>query len=265
VNCDFSNSDVSGARFNEIDMRHSNFESAILSRTALFGTDLRGARLSGAVLGDVQINEATKFLTHPSNEENISPHSYSALRSRATCIYDPENKDDTEYENRDKAKSLYRTLEELGSRHARPRLQSRSFIRRQDLQKDDYWNDATAADASFVERLIAGLRWSRARVARLTLLYGESPWRVIGWSLGIIFSFALLYPLGGWVELSGGSPITYESILESIYFSTLTYTALGFGDFQPVGFGRLLTTLETSLGAVMLALLVFILGRRAAR
>lgn len=50
-----------------------------------------------------------------------------------------------------------------------------------------------------------------------------------------------------------------------VYYSTLTYTALGFGDFQPIGFGRLLIAIETSLGAVMLTLLVFILGRRAAR
>jgi len=109
-------------------------------------------------------------------------------------------------------------------------------------------------------------------VARATLLYGESPWRVIVWSLGIILSFALLYPLGGWMKPSDGNPITYAQIasnpveiLNSIYYSTLTYTALGFGDFQPVGLGRLLTTLETGLGAVMLALILFILGRRAAR
>ncbi|WP_411718551.1 ion channel [Natronomonas sp.] len=54
---------------------------------------------------------------------------------------------------------------------------------------------------------------------------------------------------------------------DSIYNSTLTFTALGFGDLQPVGFGRVSTAIETSLGAVLLAFLVFvfILGRRAAR
>lgn len=88
----------------------------------------------------------------------------------------------------------------------------------------------------------------------------------------MILSFALLYPLGGWIQPTDGDPLTYATIsstpveiLNSVYYSTLTYTALGFGDFQPVGFGRLLTTLETGFGAVMLALLVFILGRRAAR
>jgi len=130
--------------------------------------------------------------------------------------------------------------------------------------------------------MIAGARWSRAKMARATLLYGESPWRVIGWSLSIILGFALLFPLGGWMKPEGGEPISYAQIStgegiaeavggffsilgDSVYYSTLTFTALGFGDFNPVGFGRALTTIETGLGAVLLALLVFILGRRAAR
>jgi hypothetical protein len=224
------------------------------------------------VLGDVRIDEDTQFLGHPDDDSDTSPHTFSTIRSRPTCVYDPDYQEDNEHEDVDKAKSVYRALEELGGKHARPRLQARSFVRRQDLQKKDYWDDATADDASLEERLIAGARWSRARVARATLLYGESPWRVIAWSLGIIFSFALLYPLGGWMKPADGSPITYAQIasnpveiLNPVYYSTLTYTALGFGDFQPVGFGRLLTTLETGFGAVMLALLVFILGRRAAR
>jgi uncharacterized protein YjbI with pentapeptide repeats len=268
----FDNADLTDATFNKTSLREVSFESALLSRATLFGSDLRGAKLSGAVLGDIRIDDDTKFLGHPSDDRDPSPHTFSAIRSRPTCVYDPDYEKDNEHEDEDKAKSVYRALEELGRKHARPRLQARSFVRRQEIQKKDYWDDATADDASLEERFIAGLRWSRARVARATLLYGESPWRVIAWSLGIIFSFALLYPLGGWMKPTDGDPITYAQIasnpveiLNSVYYSTLTYTALGFGDFQPVSFGRLLTTVETGLGAVMLALLVFILGRRAAR
>ncbi|WP_275093926.1 hypothetical protein [Halorubrum sp. Ib24] len=39
----------------------------------------------------------------------------------------------------------------------------------------------------------------------------------------------------------------------------------GFGDFVPVRFGWVLTTVEMGLRAVLLVLLVFILGRRAGR
>lgn len=62
------------------------------------------------------------------------------------------------------------------------------------------------------------------------------------------------------------SPGDPTVIWESIYYSTLTFTALEFGDFRPMGgIGQLLTILETATGALLLALLVFVLGRRAAR
>jgi uncharacterized protein YjbI with pentapeptide repeats len=268
---DFGGSNLTDASLSESNLQKGEFEGALLSRATLFGADLSGAKLNGTVLGDVRIDEDTQFLGHSSDDSDSSPHTLSAIRSQPKCVYDPDYEEDNEHADVDKAKSVYRALEELGGKHARPRLQARSFVRRQDLQKDEYKQDAKEAE-SWEERFIAGARWSRARVARTTLLYGESPWRVIGWSLGIIFSFALLYPLGGWMKPADGGPITYAQIasnpveiLNSVYYSTLTYTALGFGDFQPVGFGRLLTTLETGFGAVMLALLVFILGRRAAR
>jgi uncharacterized protein YjbI with pentapeptide repeats len=269
---EFDNADLTDASFIRTNLSGAGLESSLLSRATLFDTDLRGGKLNGAVFGDVRIDGDTKFLGHSSDDDDASPHTLSAIRSSPTCVYDPDYEEDNNHEDVDKAKSVYRALEELGGKHARPRLQARSFVRRQDLQKKDYWDDATADDASFEERFIAGARWSRARVARAIMLYGESPWRIISWSLGIVLSFALLYPLGGWMKPTDGEPITYAQItsnpveiLNSVYYSTLTFTALGFGDFKPVGFGRVLTTIETALGAVLIALLVFVLGRRAAR
>ena len=83
----------------------------------------------------------------------------------------------------------------------------------------------------------------------------------------------MLYPLGGWLRPIDGEPMTYNQILggelslllESLYFSTLTFTTLGMGDYEPVGVGQIIATLNTALGAVLIALLVFVLGRRAAR
>jgi len=268
----FEKTNLTEADFTGANLTDTDFESALLSRATLFGADLRGAKLDGAVLGDIRVDEDTRFLGHSDDDSDFSPHRFSTIRSKPCCVYDPDYEADNEHADVDKAKSVYRALEELGGKHARPRLQARSFVRRQDLQKQNYWDNATADDASLEERFIAGVRWSRAKVARVTLLYGESPWRVIAWSLGIIFSFALLYPLGEWMKPADSDPITYAQIasnpteiLDLFYYSTLIYTALGFGDFNPVGLGRLLTTIETGLGAVMLALLVFILGRRAAR
>ncbi|MFC6871925.1 pentapeptide repeat-containing protein [Halobellus marinus] len=269
----FRQVDLTEANFNHADLRGANLEAALLSRATLLGADLRGAHLSGAVLGDLRIDSETKLLGSPENSRDTDSglETITDIFRREYIAYDPNYSGEYKSEDIDSGKSVYRALEELGRRAARPQLQSVCFVRRQDLQKKQYWNNASDA-ATPLGWLINVARGSRAKVARATLLYGESPWRVVAWSLGIIFSFALLYPLGGWMKPTDGDPITYAQIaanpaeiLNSVYYSTLTYTALGFVDFQPVGFGRLLTTIETALGAVMLALLVFILGRRAAR
>jgi len=265
----FDSADLTDADFTGATLHRTNFESALLSRATLFGADLRGARLSGAVMGDVRVDDGTRFLGRPSDDHG-SPHTVSAIRASQPCVYDPAYGDD-EYADTDTAKTVYRALEDIGRLTGRSRLQARCFVRRQDLQKSGYWADATAADATVEERVVAGARWGRSAVARAILLYGESPWRVIGYSVVTVVGFALLYPLGGWMRPEGGDPLTYGDITSlaefgnSIYYSTLTFTALGFGDFQPVGFGRVLTAIETSLGAVLLAFLVFILGRRTAR
>jgi uncharacterized protein YjbI with pentapeptide repeats len=145
ANVDFSDNNIEYTKFNESNLTDANLinanicnsdlESALLSRATLFNADLRGARYAGAVLGDVRIDEDTKFLGHPSDDSNTSPHTFSAIRSQPTCVYDPDYEEDNEHEDVDKAKSVYRALEELGGKHARPRLKARSFVRRQDLQK----------------------------------------------------------------------------------------------------------------------------------
>ena len=269
---DFNEVDLTGVNFTEVDVYNGDFESALMSRSQLFGADFRGTKLYGAVLGDVRIDEDTQFLGHPDDDSDSSPHTFSAIRSKPCCVYDPNHEKDNNEPNPDKAKSVYRALEELAGKAARTRLQSQCFVRRQDLQKDGYKQDAKEAE-SWQERLIAGARYSRAKVARTTLLYGESPWRIIGGSIGFIFRVSLLYPFGEWLRPAAGEPITYSRILgeewslllESLYFSTLTFTTLGIGDYEPMGFGQVLATLNTALGAVLIALLVFVLGRRAAR
>jgi len=271
----FKKTNLTDAVLIELQLHNADFEQALMSRSTLFGTDLRGAKLNGAVLGNARINKRTRFLGHPDDDTESSPHTFSAIRSKARCVYDPNYDGNNNECDVEKAKSVYRSLEELAGKAALPRLQSQCFVRRQDLQKDSYKQDAIDAD-SWEERLIAASRYIRAKGARATLLYGESPWRIVGISGGFILMMGVIYPLFGWLQPRGEdtNPITWSRILggepylllESIYFSALTFTTLGMGDYIPVGGGgQALVTLNTAFGAILLALLVFVLGRRAAR
>ncbi len=116
--------------------------------------------------------------------------------------------------------------------------------------------------------------------------YGEKPWNVI-FSAGIlILIFALLFSLIGIgnpeiIELKGsaihqnsGNIVdlvskgfirnnTVRNFPDSLYFSLITFTTLGYGDFRPLeGIGRILAGSEAFIGAFMMALFVYTFARR---
>lgn len=58
-------------------------------------------------------------------------------------------------------------------------------------------------------------------------------------------------------------PDPVSILLSNIYFSAVTFTTLGYGDVQPASStAEALATVESFLGALLMALLVFVLGRR---
>ncbi len=285
--------DLSNGNFTNATLRDVNLEASELTKAKLFGTDLRGCRLHGAVLTDSRIDDQTRFLGAP---ESV-PFSVTGLVrfwNKPRCVYDPGYAgvsvgEDTGVQ-RNRAKSTYRAIEEIAGAASRPALQSMCFVNRQDVHRRTYRDElrtglqqgdrSTRSAESPSERrpirngfyrVLKLFQWGRAELSRWTLLYGESPWRIIATGLVIVLVFALLYPLGG-LEPADGTPVTYETIAEqpallfdSIYFSTLTFTTLGMGDYQPNGIAQVLTTLQTAVGAVLIALLVFVFGRRTAR
>ena len=52
---------------------------------------------------------------------------------------------------------------------------------------------------------------------------------------------------------------------DAVYFSTVTFTTLGYGDYWPLGVARLLAGAEALLGAFLMATFVVTLARRYMR
>lgn len=265
---DFSGADMTDARLRNADLSGANVEMAALERANLFDADLTGARLYGAVLGEAQINRGTTFFA--GDDERCAYHPPDpTLRDRVGALlpWVSADRDQGEDDAFEKAAWTYRTIERLARQNSFPGRQRRMYIKRQRMETRMHARDDPL-----------GLDHAFARVSQLFINHGEGPLRVLGWGAVVVLSFALLYPFGGWIQPVGpggtlGDPITWPAIAErpvllweSVYYSTLTFTNLGFGDFRPAGtIGQALTVAETGSGAVLLALLVFVLGRRAAR
>lgn len=139
-----------------------------------------------------------------------------------------------------------------------------------------------------------GLRWLMNFVLEISSGYGERLRYVIGWSLTIILSGMLLYPipqLGGIQKINtdGFTIISYDwsefgsafstppKYLEmainltevwqtSFYFSVVSFTTLGSGRYQPGGWANeLIASFQSFLGAFLIALFVYSLGKQVAR
>ena len=89
--------------------------------------------------------------------------------------------------------------------------------------------------------------------------YGERPERVIAWVAAVILGFALVHWLFGTVE---------RGFLEALYYSAVSFTALGYGQWaaEPQGWaGRFLGVGEALMGVFMMALFLVTFTRKMTR
>jgi len=98
----------------------------------------------------------------------------------------------------------------------------------------------------------------------LTCAYGTSWERVVGtWGVVILVS-TLIFWLGKGIEHADHEgPI--RSISLSLYFSIVTFTTLGYGDYRPRGKYKILASIVAMAGAFMMALFVAVFVRRFMR
>jgi uncharacterized protein YjbI with pentapeptide repeats len=295
---DLSGADLRDADLSGADLRGANFSGADLSSAELCEADLRDATFDGADLAEAALTDAdarrTSFesadlenaLLTRANLRNASLHDARLYEvgfsdtwiNEGTgiddrCVYERDaeaslDRDDRDIARHDAAAWTYRALEDLCRDNALPERTRHYFIREKDSRRKAAWETGDYVHAI------------KSELSRWVMEYGSNPWRVVGFSTLVILTFALLYPLTGHIEdmtLPEGSraigyfveqpaeaPRYYITVvfLKSFYFSVVTFATLGYGDIRPVGtLARMLATVETGLGSLLIALLVFVLSR----
>lgn len=251
---DLTGADLRRTTFRDVDARQASFTATNLHDAVFIFVDLRGAdftdaRLYRARLTDVRVDLETSFGESAAYEEAV----------------DAEMPADQVRSLTDSAEWVYRELQRVYDENAFPERVRANYLREMDLRRRQAW-----AVGDYLRALkLAGSRW--------VMRYGTSPWRVVGASLVLIAVCAVLYPLtGGIREIRGDALITYRiedpsatpwrvlvtAFFKSLYFSVVTFATLGYGDIQPIGsWARLIAGVEALLGALLMALLVFVLTR----
>jgi hypothetical protein len=96
-------------------------------------------------------------------------------------------------------------------------------------------------------------------ILRLLCGYGEKWWRVIIWATAVVFGLALIYFAIG--------TLTSNTFLNSLYYSSVSFTALGYGTWapQPTGWVKGLGAFEAFIGVFMMALFLVTFTRKMTR
>lgn len=98
-------------------------------------------------------------------------------------------------------------------------------------------------------------KWIVSAVESLLWGYGERPSRIILTALTLILSYAGLYHLTEWLDDKGNA--IQMNLWDSVYFSVVTFTTLGYGDITPkTHFLKFLAGSEALCGAFAMGLIV---------
>ncbi|MCT9096824.1 pentapeptide repeat-containing protein [Haloarchaeobius sp. HME9146] len=294
INADFTNANLTNVFAFDANLSGSTLERAVLDGANLQSTELVDTKLHSAVISDAIIDHDTNFDSISKYEkESVSRDDKDAKVeqiNRAIWTYNSLS-------NLSKDNALSKQAQEyyIKEKDLKRRLSWIQLCGPVSTDSDGF-SGLMTRKAGYIANLLTPekdsdtdfhLRFGsqikkvstciKSELSRLTINYGEGHRNVLA-SLGfttLIYSF--IYPI--WGINQGGDMIKYSSPIDailscsvefdlelwftSLYFSIVTFTTLGYGDIQPEGFSRYVAASEAVIGASLMALLVFVLGRRA--
>jgi uncharacterized protein YjbI with pentapeptide repeats len=261
------------SKFEKCDCRDSKFtanedepggppllEFAIFEGTDLRRVDFTNACLYETIFTDVRISNSTEF-------------DYTSAYERY-----PDIELGTDETTRlQKAAWVHRRLQILHEENAMSESARQFHIRKQEAERQE----------------AEGFKWIGMTIMWGLTNHGESLRRVLAWWGVVVIACGLLYPLpfvGGFassasetqksttVSLAPWEGITSladaalvlssgaSKFMAGIYFSAITFFSIGYSNLYPTGIGsRFLVAFESLAGAVLFALVIYVLGRLVSR
>jgi len=240
INSDLSRASLRHGHLYRVDLSGSrllkaNFANANLHRANLAGCNLLGVNLKNALLEHVHWGER--------------------LYQEEQAEQQPEQAHELYQEAEETARNIRRHCEHQGMMSVAGHFyyQERVFHRRQMPRFSRY-------------RLLS---WLVDKISG----YGESPLRVVTFSLALILSCSFIYLFSG--LNSDGAVLRFDQNasfaanlqywLDCLYFSVVTFTTLGYGDLTPTGLSRIVAACEAFTGSFSLALFVVLFVKKMIR
>lgn len=237
--CSFQDGRIHDCYFENADLTHTEFKNANLNNCSFSEADLTGANLNAAKLINCSFINA--------NIRDLS--TVSTILDQKTTF----------------GKELKSELE--GNLHF-------ASIEHKQL-KEMYKASSLHHEADFhhykemVSKRKSLPKWSPSRILNyifgdLLSKYGTSFSRVLFTSIITIFICAFFFTKHDSLHFLG-QPLAQASLMDSLYFSTVTFTTLGYGDYYAVGAMRYVAAMESFIGAALMSLFTVIVARNIIR
>jgi len=242
---DFYRSNLSGAHLFNINLNNASLMKADLRYANLNCADVQEANLLGIKWKGCKI-ENLNFGKKLRQER----HAYQCLK---------ESRVENALDNFEQAEEIYRDLRKHAEQEGIFSMSGNLIQRELTMRRFQMPKFSARRISSKVVDLFCG--------------YGEDPIRIVGISMLMILICASLYTFTG---LSyQGEVLSYDDtkslrenfslFLSCLYYSIVTFTTLGYGDFTPVGISRAIAAIEAFTGSFTIALFVVVFVKKMTR
>lgn len=236
--CNFNDGKIHDCYFENTSLEHADFKGTTLNNchfeeSNLSGISLRGAKLIKCNFHNAKIKDITLDTTIVDEKTTFG----KTLKSEKS-------------EGQHFASIEYKQIKEM---YKNSSLHSIS----------DYYHYKEMVSKRKMKKFYSPNRIFNYIFGDLLCKYGTSFSRVLLWSLLIIFTCAFfLMKNHSLVYLNTPGNTTF---LDALYFSIVTFTTLGYGDYHAVGDMRYLAAAEAFMGAALIALFTVIVARNIIR
>jgi len=237
--CTFQDGKIHDCYFEEADLTHADFKNASLNNCGFQQADCTGMDLNGAKLINCSFVETI-----------IKDITTSTTIVDQKTTFGKELKSEKE-ENYHFASIEYKQIKEM--------YKNSSLF---DLADHFHFKEMRSKRKTISRT--NPVRWANFIFGDLLCKYGTSFVRVLFASSLIMILCAFLYTTNTSL-LFHNEPLEYHSFWNSLYFSIVTFTTLGYGDFHAVGAMRYIAALESFIGAALMALFTVIVARSIIR